>query len=103
LQKSKETRLNHLKVKHEKLKKTVETSVDEIEKDIVALEKSEKKAEELSTYGFVGNNVPFHLKEDENKKSASLDELERLTQLHQQGGLTKEEFVLCKKKILGAL
>jgi len=101
--KSNETLLNHLKAKHVKLKKTVETSVDEIEKDIVALEKSEKKVEELSTYGLAGNNVPFHLKEDENKKTASLDELERLTQLHQQGGLTKEEFILCKKKLLGAL
>lgn len=102
--KSNEMLLKHLKEAHQKLKDMVNESVSVIERDIEALDKAEKevdmevfRAEVLNRYGLIGDNVPFHLKQDE--ETASLNELERLGRLFEKGVLTQEEFELCKKKL----
>ena len=105
--KSNEMLLKHLKESHNRLKKTVKESVSVMEKDIEALDVSENdgemevlRAEILNKYGLVGNNVPFHLKNDEEEGAVILDEMERLGQLLEKGIITQEEFELCKKKLL---
>ncbi len=105
--KSNEMLLKHLKESHKRLQETVKNSVSVIEKDIEALDTTEGdgemevlRAEVLNKYGLVGNTVPFHMRNEEEEGAVMLDEMERLGQLLEKGIITREEFELCKKKLL---
>ncbi len=110
LMKSNEMLLSHLKEAHKRMRDVVKESVAVIEKDIEALNSRERdmdmevlRAEVLSRYGLVGDNVPFHLKEVEEQGKSAVVEIERLTRLYEKGVLTKEEFEICKKKLVETL
>jgi DNA-binding NtrC family response regulator len=111
LLKSNEMLLKHLRETHKRLKQSVSESVSVMEKDIEALDIAEPdadmefiRAEVLNRYGLVGDSAALNLKQfEEEEEAATLNEIERLSQLYEKGVLTKEEFDICKRKLFEAL
>jgi len=111
LLKSNEMLLKHLRETHKRLKQSVSESVSVMEKDIEALDIAEPdadmeviRAEVLNRYGLVGDSAALNLKKfEEEEEAATLNEIERLSQLYEKGVLTQEEFEICKRKLFEAL